>query len=56
MTEVLLFFCYSLIVFLLALVCGGTLIGYYFAKKKEYEFSKLTALGAAIKQNKNGQN
>ena len=42
------FFIYAMIIFLLALLFGGTLIGYWFTKKWEYEMRKLSARGAAI--------
>ena len=55
MEQVLLFFVYSMIVFLEVLLLGGTLIGYYFTKKREYEISKFSAILSAAKQGKNGE-
>ena len=48
------FFVYALIVFLLAMLFGGTMIGYYFAKKYECEMKKFSTLGAAFKSSKMG--
>ena len=56
MEQVLLFFTYSLIVFLLAALLGGTMIGYYFTKKKEFELGKIKALTMLAKQANNEQN
>lgn len=42
------FFVYALIVFLLATLMGGTLIGYYFTKKAELEMTNLKRLSAAV--------
>ena len=48
------FFVYALMVFLLTLLFGGTMIGYYFQKKYEYEMKKLVAVGKAITSAGNG--
>ena len=53
--EALQFFVYALIVFLLAMLLGGTMIGYYFAKKKEFEIGKIKAMAALVKGQKSGQ-
>ena len=45
MEQALLFFVYSMIVFLLAAMLGGALIGYYFTKKKEFELGRIKAFG-----------
>lgn len=42
------FFVYALIVTLLALLFGGTMVGYYFQKKFEFEMKKLVAIGKAV--------
>ena len=43
------FFVYALIVFLLVMMFGGTMIGYYFAKKAEYEQAKTKGLAEAFR-------
>jgi len=46
--EVLMFFIYAVIIFLLALLLGGTLIGYYFQKKTEYQIKGVGIYSNAI--------
>ena len=50
--EVLLFFVEALIVFTLAVLFGGTMIGYYFQKRYEYEAKRLQAFGNALMKSK----
>lgn len=52
------FFVYALIVWLLAMFLGGTLIGYYFAKKADFEAAKAKSFATAVEQlaRKNAEN
>lgn len=54
--EVLKFFVDALIIVVLVVLAGGTLIGYYFQKKSEYDIKKIgiaaNVLTAAQKQKK----
>ena len=43
------FFVYALIIWLLALCFGGTMIGYYFTKRMEYEANKAKNLSETLK-------
>ena len=42
--EALMFFVYAMIIFLLALLLCGTIVGYYFTKRKEFEVWKINAM------------
>lgn len=53
--EVLMFFLYAMIVFLLVLLLGGTLIGYYFQKKIEYDIRRVGAVCNSITAAKNAK-
>lgn len=46
--DAVMFFVYALVVFLLVTAFGGTMIGYYFQKKYEYEIKKLGLIHKAI--------
>ena len=43
------FFVYALIIFLLLMLFGGTMIGYYFAKKAQFEIEKAQKIAAILK-------
>lgn len=45
------FFVYALIVWLLVMLLGGTMIGYYFTKKADYEVAKAQKLAEFIRKN-----
>ena len=52
---VLNFFICSLIVWLLLLLLGGTLIGYYFTKRREFEAGKIAAMKKLFKPSQNSE-
>ena len=44
------FFVYALIVLVLAMLFGGTMIGYYFMKRAEYEVTKAKTVADLLRK------